>query len=390
MRTVLVFVHYYLPGYRSGGPVRTLANIVERLGEDIRFRVVTADCDAYESRSYSGVRVDDWNHVGNAEVFYASASARKSLALVRLVASTRHDLLYLNSFFDPAFTVVPLLARRMGWFPECPVVLAPRGELARSALGLKAWKKRSYVKLALGLGLLRDITWHASSEHEARDIRRTLGSVADRIVVAPDLPALAKAHPPPRRNKQGVPLRIVFLSRISPIKNLDFALRVLTQVSVPVELDIYGMVGDSAYWRRCQALIATLPTTVSVAYRGAVDHCLVTQTLGEYDLFFLPTLGENYGHAIYEALAAGVPVLISNQTPWKDLEECGVGYVRRVEEPRTFVRAIETHAQLTPLEAEAMAARVFEYAQLVGADPSIVERTRTLLVQSPCGRKPHL
>ena len=46
---------------------------------------------------------------------------------------------------------------------------------------------------------------------------------------------------------------------------------------------------------------------------------MVHQTLSDYHLFFLPTLGENFGHAIFEALSVGVPVLISDQTPWTDV-----------------------------------------------------------------------
>jgi glycosyltransferase involved in cell wall biosynthesis len=62
-----------------------------------------------------------------------------------------------------------------------------------------------------------------------------------------------------------------------------------------------------------------LPKNISVNYFGPITHELVHQTLSDYHLFFLPTLGENFGHAIFEALSVGVPVLISDQTPWTDI-----------------------------------------------------------------------
>lgn len=59
-----------------------------------------------------------------------SPNRRSVHALARMIADTPYDLLYLNSFFDPIFTLRPLLARRMGWTPRKPVVIAPRGEFS--------------------------------------------------------------------------------------------------------------------------------------------------------------------------------------------------------------------------------------------------------------------
>src|SRR5690606_34936147 len=106
---------------------------------------------------------------------------------VRIMQETPHDLVYLNSFFEWRFTTLPLLARRIGGGVHRPVVLAPRGEFSRSALQIKRSKKRAFLAMSRAMGLHQDVLWHASSEHEERDIRRVFGRGV-RVHVASDLP----------------------------------------------------------------------------------------------------------------------------------------------------------------------------------------------------------
>jgi glycosyltransferase involved in cell wall biosynthesis len=178
---------------------------------------------------------------------------------------------------------------------------------------------------------------------------------------------------------EGAPLRLCFLSRISPKKNLDFALRVLAAVTVPVEFTIFGPVDDAAYWAACQPLIAQLPTNVRATYGGEVHPEDVRRTLTAQDLFFLPTRGENFGHVIYEALSSGVPVLISDQTPWNDLDSRGVGWNISLDSVAEFARTIETAARVLPVEREAYARRAVAYALQRTDRPAAIERTRELI-----------
>jgi len=69
-----------------------------------------------------------------------------------------------------------------------------------------------------------------------------------------------------------------------------------------------------------------LPSNISWRYVRNLDPEEVSEVLTSYDLMVLPTAGENFGHIILESLAAHTRVLISDQTPWADLEEYGVGW----------------------------------------------------------------
>ena len=375
---VLTFVGYYLPGYKAGGPVRTVANMVAMLSDELDFRIITSDRDMGDTQPYPNIVVDGWNTVGKAKVFYVSPKNRTLRCFVRLIKETPHDVLYLNSFFSPVFTQRPLLARWLGMIPRRPTIVAPRGEFSEGALALKAWKKHPYIATVKSLGIYQNITWQASSEYEADAIRRAIGITAKRIVFAPVLPhsipdSVESALSGAFREKRapGDPLRVCFLSRISPMKNLDYALRVLAEVRVPVEFTIYGVAEDAAYWEQCQKLEKNLPPHVTVHYYGEIDHANVNRTLANHDLFFLPTRGENYGHVIFEALAAGLPVLISDQTPWKNLEARGVGWDLPLTAAEKFCAVIEAQAGLDDEARAAQRQSSQEYAKSIALDPQV-------------------
>jgi glycosyltransferase involved in cell wall biosynthesis len=229
-------------------------------------------------------------------------------------------------------------------------VLAPRGEFAASALAIKARKKTLFLSAAKGVGLHATVLWQASSAQEEQDILRMRAGIGRGIGVAINLPPAAgqlEDFNPPRRDPSK-PLSVCFLSRITPMKNLDFALRVLGQVRAPVIFSIYGPIRDEPYWAECRTLVESLPPTVQVLYQGTVEHDRVGAVLEAHDLFFLPTRGENYGHVILEALSAGLPVLIADTTPWHGLADAGAGWDLPLTDEGAFAAKIDEVAALDP------------------------------------------
>ena len=345
--TILAFVRHYLPGYKFGGPIRTLANMIAALGDEFDMRVVTSDRDLDDDQPYSHLKEkEDWKRVGKGTVLYLPPHRKRLRDILRVLKATPHDVLYLNSFFDPVFTLKPLLAWRLNLISARRCVVAPRGEFSPGALGLKARKKQTFLRFARWVGLYRGIEWHASSAYEAADIRRAMGQIAQNVRIATDLPDMT-IRPVQRKrvHKASEPLRVCFLSRISPMKNLDYALAVLARVTSPVIFTIHGPREDMAYWNKCRQLIDDLPDAITVIDGGAVESTQVVQVLSRQDLLFLPTQGENYGHVIVEALSVGTRVLLSDQTQWRGLSDAGVGYDLPLDSPDAFVQAIEAEAQ---------------------------------------------
>ena len=380
---ILIFVKYYLPAFKCGGPVRTIANLVERLGNAFEFRIVCSDRDSLESVSFANIAVDTWNKVGNASVFYASPGFMRVGKLRQLLGEMVPDVLYFNSFFSPRFTLLPLLVGRLVWGERTPVIVAPRGEFAASALRIRKLKKKIYTRASRLFGVYRNVTWQASSEYEAADIKRTVKVSEESVTIAPDLGALVKGE----AGEQVVDpsgdddvLRVVFLARVSVVKNLDFALQVVSRVRVPMIFDVYGLMEEKAYWERCQALADELPDHVSFSYRGVVAHEQVRDVLASYDLSFLPTQGENFGHAILEALSAGTPTLISDRTPWRDLDQTGVGWVRPLDDPDAFVSVLESVASESREDRLLRRKRASAYARSVAGDENIIARNVELFL----------
>lgn len=373
-----------MPGYKSGGALRTIVNMVDHIGEEFDFWIITSDRDYGDNAPYQNINVDQWNIVGNAHVYYLSPQQRSTSNISNLINESVFDILYLNSFFDPVFTIRPLLARLVGKLTQCPVIIAPRGEFSEGAIKLKKWKKATYMLVASLIGLYKNIVWQASSDYEANDIHRAMGRLASQIVVAPD--AVQRSKPlidnALDSRSKAEPLRICFLSRISPKKNLDYSLRVLSKVSVPVIFDIYGPKEDEGYWRLCESIIKTLPSSVQATYQGCIEHIHVNEVLRNYDLFFFPTKGENYGHVILESILAGTPILIANTTPWRDLRNLGIGWDLSLELPDAFVEAIENAASIEKNEYEKWRSCVRDYADKVIDDSSILDANRNLFLNA--------
>jgi glycosyltransferase involved in cell wall biosynthesis len=361
---VLVLAAHYLPSFRAGGPVRTIRNLVAALGDEFDFRIITSDHEVGEHEPFTGVTINGWNAVEGAAVFYADAAARRPGRLAATIAAVAADIVYVNSFFDARFSILPLVLRRLGWTARhTPWIIAPRGEFSSGAVALKAVKKRLFMAAARIMGLHRGVIWQASSHYEADDIQRELRPPRDSIHVAPNLTAPVESElPPASRHRDTSRLSVCFLARICAKKNLAFAIETLAQCRFPAVLHIYGPIEDAAYASRCRDLVPRSDTGLEVIWHGDLPHEQVRSVLAEHDLFFLPTLGENFCHGIFESLAAGVPVLVSDRTPWRDLDAAGVGWVLLLDDRQPFVAAIESLSRMPPDERLAMRRRAHAYA----------------------------
>ena len=374
---VLVSVDFYPPAYLAGGPTRSVSRTVERLGDGFKFAVLTRDRDLGADRPLQGVQPDAWLDVPGGVCRYLSPRRRLRGDIVRLIRSTRHDALYLNSIFSLEFTLIPLAARWLRLVRRRGLVVAPRGELDPSALAIKSRRKRAVLRVARALGLFDGAIWHAASPSEEAAIHREFGAGAT-VLVARDLPMLS-AQPTDRPRKAPGSLDIAFLGRIAPIKNLAFLIEVLRPVTGTVRLSVYGPIEDAAYWAACTAAAAALPANVSWEYRGVVAPDAVTTTLGRHHLFALPSRAESYGHAINEALITGCPVLISDQTPWRDLEGRRAGWDLPLSRPDLFTEVIERCVAMDEADLAMWSRGATDLAGEVARDPELEGAYRRLL-----------
>ena len=115
-----------------------------------------------------------------------------------------------------------------------------------------------------------------------------------------------------------------------------------------------------------------MPPNVTVNYRGSINSDKIPGELQTYDMMLLPTTGENFGHTILESFMAGCPVIISNRTPWKDLERSGVGKDIPLENPEGFREALEFFASLDDMKFEVFSKSAFRFAMDYMANPEML------------------
>jgi glycosyltransferase involved in cell wall biosynthesis len=339
---VLVLLGCFWPGNDASGPNQSFIALATALSRAFDFRVVARDREpgAPVSTAPAG-----WVDLGYAKARYLPVGKLGAVGLTKLLRETPHDALWLNSVYDREFTLPALAARLLGR-TRGAALLSPRGEFAAGALEVKSGKKQVFLNLIRALGLWRGVTVHATSETEAMEIAARAPKGTE-IVMAPNMRLMLAPPPfvPPDET-----LRMIFVGRIVPIKGLDFALKVLAKVRAKVEFEIFGPPEDAATASQCAKLAAALPANIVAHWRGAASNEAIVAALARSDLFFLPTGGENFGHAIFEALSCGAPVLISDRTPWRNLKAAGAGWDLPLEDQAPFVEAIETFAALDPEE----------------------------------------
>lgn len=337
---VLIVAPFFPPAVLAGGPIRSIEGLVDQLHNWFTFYVLAVDHDLKTTNTLRGVVSGRWTEQPNASVRFEPDRRFTFMNYRRWIAETKPSVIYLNTFFSPRFSVLPLMVALLVKGARPTVVLAPRGSLMREALTLKSAKKKAYLAVYRLLGLPRRTTWHATSVEEANDLRILFRSHIT-IALASQFRTRTDSAELQLPEKRAGHLRVIYLSRISPKKNLAFAIERLAHVDGEIQFTIAGPEEDSEYAADCRALVQSLPASITVEFIGPVEHDEVAETIAAHHLFFLPSLAENYGHAIVEALSCARPVLVGSRTPWHELERRGLGHDLPLTDPRAFERALQ-------------------------------------------------
>jgi len=378
---ILMFCDYYLPGYKSGGGMRTIVNMVDRLHHRYDFRIVTRDHDGkLDKEQYKTVKINQWNSVRRAQVFYLSKDKVRISKLRELISEVRPDLLYANSYFA-TLSIFIIKLRKLKLIPNINIVIAPCGELSDGSLRLKSAKKKIFINLSKISGLYKNIIWKASSDLEREEIAKIKGK-SGKIFISSDLPPkmlnenyLQEKKPA----KESGAARMIFLSRFMRKKNFKWLLEHLENIKGHLSIDIYGPLEDGEYWEECQKIIKRLPENIKVQSKGSIEYEQTAETLFEYHFFILPTLAENFGHVFLEALAAGCPLIISNRTPWLNLEEKGIGWDLPLENPTDWINKINRCISMNNEEYRQTSSNARTYAVDWLADGKVEKDTIDIL-----------
>lgn len=126
---------------------------------------------------------------------------------------------------------------------------------------------------------------------------------------------------------------ILFLSRIHPKKNLEFLGRVFKKIREQTNSFLLIVGPDQhSYGEKIKAYYKELSLQSDYIFWGESTGEEKSKIYHAADVFCLPTHSENFGVVILEALASGLPVVVSDHTPWKVIEGKEVGYCLPLKE----------------------------------------------------------
>ena len=173
---VLIITPHYLPGYKAGGPIRSLSALVDTLGKELEFFVITSDRDSGESVPYFGVALEQYVTLGNAKILYQHYKKVTFRNLISKVNEIQPDIIYFSSAFSFHFTLKTIFLKKLGFLRDIKIIISPRGEFSPGALSLKSRKKAFFLFLSKLFCLYHHILWHATSLLEQKEIQYLFGT----------------------------------------------------------------------------------------------------------------------------------------------------------------------------------------------------------------------
>jgi glycosyltransferase involved in cell wall biosynthesis len=238
-----------------------------------------------------------------------------------------------------------------------PYLLRTIGQLSPWSLAQSKLRKQLMLQLVEKRNLDAASLLHFTTPRERDECFTAFGQSFPSLVLplGVRLPSLL---PEVKSQKEG--LRLLFLSRLHPKKQLEVVLKALSllQTEYPQghwQLDIAGS-GEPAYLSSLQKLAGQLNLTQRCRWLGHVQGDAKTSLLQQADWFLLPSAAENFGIAVVEAMAAGTPVIVSPQVAVADMiVAAGAGLVCP-SDPAALCTVLRKHFQ-GPSSAMRMAAR---------------------------------
>ncbi|BAO76202.1 glycosyltransferase [Winogradskyella sp. PG-2] len=375
---ILITIDWFLPGTLSGGPVRSYANLIEHLKDDFEFYIITRNTDYGLDEAYENIIPNTWISFNDyTKIYYIASSDLNKRHLKKIISSTDFDVAYINGIYSWYFSILPVfLLKKI----KKPIIISARGMLNSQAFSVKGTKKKVYLILAKLLYIYKDVKFHATNEDEAKCIKNEIGQNTF-VSIAPNLPRRVHEKLNSKIAKQN-PTRFVNIARIAIEKGTLKMLESIKDIKQPIILDIYGPIYDKGYWNKCKDVISTLPNHISVNYKGIIKSDEVPLTLVKYDFFVLLSEGENFGHAILEGLSAGLPVIISDQTPWKNLEAKSIGWDIKIANNAKIIKAFNDAIHMPNEDYMIWSQAAFDFAKTFIENPELIQQNKALFLNT--------
>ncbi len=286
------------------------------------------------------------------------------------------DLAHIHALFSPVTTFAATIAR----YRHLPYIIRPCGMLDPADLQKKKRLKQIYAALLERPNLAGAAAIHFTSKEEAKISERFGVGITGKMPVPRNLDFTGKMPVPrdlviplgvtaglfPKRLRESQVPIILFMSRIEPKKGLDLlipALESILEAGIEFHFILAGSSPqDAEYETKIKVQIHNSSLAKYTTITGFVSGDLKVELLTKADLFVLPSYYENFGIAVAEAMAAGVPVVISDRIHIaEDIQQAEAGWVGPLE-VGAIANSIKS-ALLNPQERQRRGLNGKEYAK---------------------------
>ena len=306
---------------RHGGPTEAALGMVRALRrEGVDACILSTNDDVGDTLE---VPLEQWIlHEGVPCCFVPRIKARQH-SLVGFTYSPRYarwlgehgrefDFIHVHTVFSHPANAAMRIAHELG-IPSC---VRPLGQLCRWSMRQRGWLKHLQLALMTRRNINRSRFIHCTSRMEAEETGELAFTSPCRVMPhGIDLPPRMDGARMALRQSLGVPddrKLVVFMSRFHEKKGIDLLLTASAEAREPFDLVLAGT-GDEAYVEKLKQQVAATGLNARVHWRGFVQGDAKWELLQGGDVFALPSHSENFGIVVVEALACGLPVIISDQ-----------------------------------------------------------------------------
>lgn len=348
---ICILTHCFFPSKLRGGPTVSMTNMVQALSDIGDLSVVTIGTEA-DGKQYDSVKMG-YNRLFGCDVYYLTKN--KPLEFYKRIVQIEPDVIYISSLFSWEYSLAGLFYGRVR---HCRVIVAPRGELMPRALKIKSGRKQIFLCLVKALGLIHSVELHVTSKEEEKQSH----IVFPKCVIwnIPNIPQMKEDYSNRKRKNPGQ-LCIAMIGRVHPIKNIDVGLLLMKEIEGDVCINIYGAREIPEYLEKCKKIASGLPENIHVRFWGVIEHEQMQKVFLDNHILLSPTQSENFGQAIVEAMLAGMPVIISNNTPWHNLEKCRSGWDISLKDKAKFVQTLQTMVDMDSTKYLEMCSAACDY-----------------------------
>ena len=253
----------------------------------------------------------------------------KGLGSVLKDKAASADIIHSHGLWAPANVIAARAARKA----RLPHIIAPRGSLEPGALAKSAWKKAIFKRLYVNSALREAVCFHALTDREAWCIRKF--GLTNPIAIVPNGVAGSQRSAGPDAaagqdwaQRLGGKKLIVFLGRMHPIKGLDILLDAWRRIAgefTDWHLVLAGP-DEDGYLAALESQVQAADLSDRVSFPGGLYGSDKDSLLAAADLFVLPSRSEGMSVALLEAMAAGLPVVITKSCNFPAAEDSGAGF----------------------------------------------------------------